>query len=116
MIKHKYEASGIVIPRNCYFIGTCVTDDIIKAIQLFRESGYSVWKIEKKEQVNSKEKTGIKSINMLGVYSAVGKSHTTNDLQEELYSELVKELGVGMDRSKRIRKVLGKVFENEVDD
>lgn len=80
MSKHKYEVSGITVLEGYRFSGKCVASDIIKAIQLFYENGYFVWKIEKKEQVNCDEEIGIKSINMLGMYSATGKSHLNDNL------------------------------------
>lgn len=110
MSKHKYEVSGITALEGYRFSGKCVASDIIKAIQLFYENGYFVWKIEKKEQVNCDEEIGIKSINMLGVYSATGKSHLNDNLYMKLYSELVSELGEGKGRPERIRKVLKKVL------
>lgn len=110
MMKYKYEASGISISRGYHFTGKCVASDIIKAIQLFHENGYSVWKIEEKEQVNCEEEIGIKSINMLGMYSAAGKSHLNDSLYRKLYLELVSELGEAKGRPKRIRKVLKKVL------
>lgn len=110
MSKHKYEVSGITTSESYRFTGKCVANDIMKAIQLFHENGCSVWKIEKKEQVHCDEEIGIKSINMLGMYSAVGKSHLNDSLYRRLYLELVSELGEGKDRPKRIRKVLKKVL------
>lgn len=110
MSKHKYEVSGITMSEGYRFISVCVADDIIKAIQLFHKNGYSVWKIEKKEQVNCEEEIGIKSINMLGMYSAAGKSHLNDNLYRKLYLELVSELGEGKDRPRRIKKVLKKVL------
>lgn len=110
MCKHRYEVSGIIISEGYRFISVCVASDIIKAIQLFHENGYSVWKIEKKEQVSCDEEIGIKSINMLGMYSTAGKSHLNDNLYRKLYLELVNELGEGMNRPKRIRKVLKRVL------
>lgn len=57
-----------------WLIGSCVADDIIKAIELFREKQCSVWNIERKEQVSADTEIGIKSLNILGGYSAEGKS------------------------------------------
>lgn len=36
MIKHRYKVSGISTTGDFLFSGSCVSDDIIKAIQLFR--------------------------------------------------------------------------------
>lgn len=37
---------------------------------MFREKGYSIWNIERKEQVRANEQIGIRNINILGGYSA----------------------------------------------
>ena len=74
MIKHKYSVYGVFSVGGSLFTGTCVSDDIIKAIELFREKECSVWNIKRKEQVSKDEVTGIKSLNVLAGYSAEGKS------------------------------------------
>lgn len=74
MIKHKYSVYGVSCVGGSLFNGTCVADDIIKAIELFREKQCSVWNIERKEQVSADTEIGIKSLNILGGYSAEGKS------------------------------------------
>lgn len=58
MTKHKYVAKGISTSGE-YFIGTCISKDIIVAISLFREIGLSVHDISRKEQVNANEEIGI---------------------------------------------------------
>lgn len=73
MIKHRYEVSGVDRNTGSLFSGICISDDIIKAIQLFRENRYSVWNIERKEQVHADQKIGIKSLNILSGYSSEGK-------------------------------------------
>lgn len=74
MIKYKYNVYGVSCVGGSLFNGSCVADDIIKAIELFREKQCSVWNIERKEQVNADTEIGIKSLNILGGYSAEGKS------------------------------------------
>lgn len=74
MIKHKYNVYGVSCVGGSLFNGSCVADDIIKAIELFREKQCSVWNIERKEQVSADTEIGIKSLNILGGYSAEGKS------------------------------------------
>ena len=74
MIKHKYNVYGVSCVGGSLFNGSCVADDIIKAIELFREKQCSVWNIERKEQVSADTEIGIKSLNILGCYSAEGKS------------------------------------------
>ena len=71
MTKHKYNVYGIA-QEGWIFNGTCVSDDIIKAIEMFREEGYSTWNIERKEQVRANEKIEIKNINILDKYSTEG--------------------------------------------
>lgn len=58
MTKHKYVVKGISTSGE-YFIGTCISKDIIAAISLFREIGLSAHEISQKEQVNADEKIGI---------------------------------------------------------
>ena len=74
MIKYRYEVSGVDGNTGSLFSGICISDDIIKAIQLFRENRYSVWNIERKEQVHANQEIGIKILNILSGYSAKGKS------------------------------------------
>jgi len=74
MIKHIYEVNGIDGNTGSLFSGICISDDIVRAIQLFRENRYSVWNIERKEQVNANEEIGVKSVKILGGYSADSKS------------------------------------------
>ena len=74
MIKHKYNVYGVSCVGGSLFNGSCVADDIIKAIELFREKQCSVWNIERKEQVSADTEIGIKSLNISGGYSAEGKS------------------------------------------
>lgn len=74
MIKHRYEVSGVDGNTGSLFLGICISDDIIKAIQLFRENRYSVWNIERKEQVHVNQGIGIRSINILSGYCDEGKS------------------------------------------
>lgn len=52
MIKHIYKVSGI----NSFgenFVGSCVDDDIIHAIQMCRNKKYSVHSISRCEQVQA---------------------------------------------------------------
>lgn len=58
MTKHKYIANGISSSGE-YFIGTCISKDIVAAISLFREVGLSVHGITQKEQVSADKETGI---------------------------------------------------------
>lgn len=74
MIKHKYSVCGVSCVGGSLFNGTCVADDIIKAIEIFREKQCSVWNIERKEQVSADATIEITSLNILGGYSAEGKS------------------------------------------
>lgn len=55
MTKHKYNVYGVFQAGGSLFSGTCVSDDIVKVIEMFREEGYSIWNIERKEQVRADE-------------------------------------------------------------
>lgn len=61
MTKHIYFAEGITTVGGRKFYGECVSDDIIKAIQMFRnhEDRMSVHLIERREQVSADKNTGI---------------------------------------------------------
>ena len=59
MTKHKYSVYGVFQIGGSLFMGTCVSDDIVKAIEMFREKGYFIWNIERKEQVQADEQIGI---------------------------------------------------------
>lgn len=82
MIKHRYEVNGIEMFTGSLFYGVCVSDDIIKVIQLFRDEKCSVWNIERKEQVNANEEIGIKSLNIGGKYSEMNK--TFDEILDEI--------------------------------
>lgn len=64
MSKYRYVANGIACIGGHHFIGECISDDIIKAIILFREHEFmlSVHSIQRKEQVNANTNIGIISI------------------------------------------------------
>lgn len=60
--KHKYVAQGIAcVGCGKNFIGECISDDIIKAIKLFRQhrNMLSVHSIQRKEQVPADASIGI---------------------------------------------------------
>lgn len=65
MAKHIYRVYGISCVEGVQFIGTCVSYDIVHAIELFRKNNYSVWEIKRKEQVNANETMEIKFIKQL---------------------------------------------------
>ena len=76
MIKHKYNVYGICQIEGSLFSGTCVSDDIVKAIKMFRENGYSIWNIERKERVRNDEQIGIRNVNILDKYSTEEKNRS----------------------------------------
>ena len=65
MIQHWYKVNGVVSTGDnsgLAFEGTCVAYDIISAIQLFRDNGFSVHTIPCRKQVHAKTETGIENI------------------------------------------------------
>lgn len=64
LTKHRYVVNGIACVGSYNFIGECISDDIIKAIILFREhkDRLSVHSIQREEQVNANMNIGIISI------------------------------------------------------
>lgn len=115
MTKHKYNVYGIA-QEGWIFNGTCVSDDIIKAIEMFREEGYSTWNIERKEQVRANEKIEIKNINILDKYSTEGinKSYIY-----KLYKQIMKHNPNAIDKintldeaKQIINMIMGKPYIN----
>ena len=54
--------AGISTTNERNFTGECISDDIIKAIQMFREIHLSVHEIYQMEQVSEKEKCGVTKV------------------------------------------------------
>lgn len=122
MIKHKYSVYGVFKIGGSLFSGTCVSDDIVKAIKMFREKGYSIWNIERKEQVRADAQIGIRNINILGGYSAEGNNK--NNIYG-LYKQIIKNKPDAIDKintldeAKQILKMIteniyinGKIYES----
>ena len=68
MIKHWYKVKGIVSTgkySGLSFEGTCFAYDIVSAIQLFRDNGFSVHTVPCREQVNAKTEIGIENIHYI---------------------------------------------------
>lgn len=65
MIRHQYIVYGVYSLEGFLFTGACVSDDIMNAINLFREKGYSVWNIERGNQVKQDEPIGIQNISII---------------------------------------------------
>lgn len=115
-IKHKYSVYGVSCVGGSLFTGTCVADDIIKAIELFREKECSVWNIERKEQVSADTEIGIKSLNILGGYSAEGKSRAnTYGLYKRIMKHDIKavdDIYTLEDAKEIIKLISGNVYSN----
>lgn len=122
MTKHKYSVYGVFQIGESLFSGTCISDDIVKAIEMFREKGYSIWNIERKEQVRTDEQIGIRSTNILGEYSAEGSNK--NNIYG-LYKQVMKNKPDAIDKintldeAKQILKMItgniyinGKIYES----
>lgn len=68
MTKHWYKVKGIVSTgkdSELKFEGTCIAYDIVSAIQLFRDNGFSVHTVPCREQVNAKTEIGIENIHYM---------------------------------------------------
>lgn len=68
MTKHWYKVKGIVSTgknSGLKFEGTCISYDIVSAIQLFRDNGFSVHTVPCREQVNAKTEIGIENIHYM---------------------------------------------------
>ena len=51
MIKHKYTVTGISTLEGYKFESVCIHEDMIKAIKMYRNHGFSVHSISMGEQV-----------------------------------------------------------------
>lgn len=122
MTKHKYSVYEVFQMDGSLFSGTCVSDDIVKVIEMFREKGYSIWNIERKEQVRVNEQIGIRNINILGGYSA--DWNNKNNIYG-LYKQIIKNKPDAIDKintldeAKQILKMIteniyinGKIYES----
>ena len=67
MCNYRWIARGIQCVGARYFVGECISNDIIKAIRLFREHDlrYSVHQISRAEQVSADENERILNITLL---------------------------------------------------
>lgn len=61
MTKNRYKVTG-VDSKGKQFYGTCIAYDIVSAIQLFRDNGYSAHTVQTRIQVYKDEKIGIENI------------------------------------------------------
>lgn len=115
-IKHKYSVYGISCVGGSLFTGTCVADDIIKAIELFKEKECSVWNIERKEQVSAGATIEITSLNILDEYSAEGKSReNTYGLYKRIMKHDIKavdDIHTLEDAKEIIKMISGNVYLN----
>lgn len=79
MTKNRYEVTG-VDSKGEQFYGTCVAYDIISAIQLFRDNGYSAYTVQSRIQVCKDEKIRIENVqyykyDRYATYKAIMKHH-----------------------------------------
>ena len=61
MIKHRFIVNGIT-PQGSSFSSTCISTDIIEAIQEYRKALFSPHVVVQSEQVHSDTKIGIENI------------------------------------------------------
>lgn len=62
MIKHRYVVKGVRIEDGLNFQGICVAYDIISAINLFRDNGYSVHTVPERMQVRADMEVKIEDV------------------------------------------------------
>lgn len=119
MIKHKYNVFGIHCEGSSLFTGICIADDIIKAIELFREKNCSVWNIERKEQIQADVENQILSVNILGDYDCRNFDSKIKKHTYSLYKRIMKHNPKAIDdimtleQAKEIIKMMaGNVYLN----
>ena len=62
-MKHRYLVNGIDVNGN-KITSICVSDDILNVIIMYRDRGYSVYGVQKLEQVNINAKIDILILNL----------------------------------------------------
>lgn len=95
MTKNRYEVTGIRSDDETGFYGKCISTDIVSAIQLFRDAGFSPRTVQSRKQVSKDMEIGIESVNRYaynkyGIYkrvmkrdiTAIGDIHTLEEARE----------------------------------
>jgi len=65
MTKNRYCVTGIITNGGTPFYGECIAYDIISAIQLFKDNGFSVYTVQSRTQVNANKAVCIENIREL---------------------------------------------------
>lgn len=95
MTKNRYEVMGVRLEDEKEFYGKCISTDIVSAIQLFRDAGFSPRTVQSRKQVSADMKIGIESVSSYtydkyGLYkrimkrdiTAIGDIHTLEEARE----------------------------------
>lgn len=90
MIKHLFAVSGLDAQGN-KFTGACVTDDIIKAINIFRAENYSPHKVEQNRQMPADYPEGITCLNGQVVSFVIAKGNLSDAKKRAMIYDHFKE-------------------------
>lgn len=95
MTKNRYEVTGVRSDDETGFYGKCISTDIVSAIQLFRDAGFSPRTVQSRKQVNKDMEIGIESVSRYaydkyGLYkrimkrdiAAIGDIYTLEEARE----------------------------------
>lgn len=95
MTKNRYEVTGVRLEDEKEFYGKCISTDIVSAIQLFRNAGFSPHTVQSRKQVGKDMEIGIESVSSYaydkyGLYkrvmkrniTAIGDIHTLEEARE----------------------------------
>lgn len=86
MMKHSFEVTGVTDGGE-KFVGKCVAYDIIGAIQIFRNNGYSPHTVQNMIQVHADRKIGVEYVGKL-MYPEVDKMSLTETLVAQQMYEM----------------------------
>lgn len=90
MIKHSFEVTGVSNSGD-NFIGKCVAYDIIEAIQIFRDKGFSVHTVQSRIQVHADSELGIEYIGELLYPDNEKMALTETFVAQEMYKAFNKD-------------------------
>lgn len=62
MTKNRYEVTGVRLEDEKEFYGKCISTDVVSAVQLFRDAGFSPRTVQSRKQVSADMEIGIESV------------------------------------------------------
>ena len=84
MIKHSFEVTGVT-QHGEKFVGKCISYDIMDAVQLFRDNGYSPHTVQNMVQVHKDSEIGIEYVGKLMYPDTEKMSLMETQVAQEMY-------------------------------